>query len=79
VEKAGVSSYFAVEILYEGIFGHVTTFWVFTLVTIVRIVTTASILTTNISVGTGGARGAIAHPLFVNSLCTYLLPIIQLI
>jgi len=29
---AGVSSYFAVEILYEGIFNHVTTIWVFTLV-----------------------------------------------
>ena len=44
---AGVSSYFAVEILYEGIFGHVTTFWVFTHVKIVLIVTAASILITN--------------------------------
>ena len=29
-EKAEASSYFAVEILYEGFFGHVTTFWIFT-------------------------------------------------
>ena len=29
-EKTEVSSYFAVEILYEGIFDHVTTFWIFT-------------------------------------------------
>jgi len=45
-EKGWVSSYFAVEILYEGIFGHVTTFWVFTQVKIVLIVTAASILIT---------------------------------
>ena len=38
-------SYFAVEILYEGIFGHVTTFWIFIHVKIVLIVlvTAASI------------------------------------
>ena len=47
VKKAGVSSYFAVEILYEGIFGHMTTFWGFTHVKIVLIVTAASILITN--------------------------------
>ena len=46
-EKTEVSSYFAVEILYEGIFGHVTTFWTFTYVRIVLIVTAANIPITN--------------------------------
>jgi len=46
-EKARVSSYSAVKILYKGIFGHVTTFWVFTHVKILLIVTAASILITN--------------------------------
>ena len=30
MQKAEASSYFAVEILYQGIFGHMTTFWIFT-------------------------------------------------
>ena len=47
MKKAEASSHFAVEILYEGIFGHVTTFWVFTYVKIVLIVTAANIPTTN--------------------------------
>ena len=47
VKKAGVSSYFPVEILYEGIFGQVATFWVFTHVKIVLIVTAANILIKN--------------------------------
>jgi len=33
--------------VYEGIFGHVTAFWIFTHVKIVLIVTAASILITN--------------------------------
>ena len=42
-EKAGISSYFAVEILYERIFGHMTTFWVFTHVKIVFILAGADL------------------------------------
>ena len=29
MKRAEVPCYFAVEILYDGIFGHVTTFWIF--------------------------------------------------
>ena len=43
MKKAEASSYFAVEILYEGIFGHVITFWIFTYAIIVLIVTAANI------------------------------------
>ena len=43
MKKAEASSYFAVEILYEDIFGHVTTFWIFTYVKIVMIATAANI------------------------------------
>ena len=46
-EKAEASSYFAVEILYEGIFVHVTTFLICTHVKIVLIATTANIPITN--------------------------------
>ena len=46
-EKAEASSYFAVEILYEGIFGHMTTFLICTHVKIVLIATTANIPITN--------------------------------
>ena len=46
-ERAEASPYFVVEILYEGIFGHVTTFWVFTYVKIVLIATAANIPVTN--------------------------------
>ena len=46
-ERAEASPYFTVEILYEGIFGHVTTFWVFTYVKIVLIATAANIPVTN--------------------------------
>ena len=41
------SSYFTVEILYEGIFGYVTTFWIFTYVKILMIATAANIPKTN--------------------------------
>jgi len=34
---------------------------------------------TGIGVGTGGAGGALAPPLFVNSICAYLLLVIELI
>ena len=43
MQKAKAPSYFAVEILYEGIFGHVTTSWIFTYVKIVLIATAANI------------------------------------
>ena len=46
-KKAAASSYFAVEILHEEIFGHVTTFLIFTHVKIVLIATTANIPITN--------------------------------
>jgi len=44
IRNDGISPYFAVEILCEGIFDHVTTFWVFTHIKSVLIVTAASIL-----------------------------------
>ena len=47
MKKAEASSYFVVEILFEGVFGHVTTFWIFTYVKMVLIATTANILITN--------------------------------
>ena len=47
MKKAVALSYFVVEILYEGIFGHVTTFWIFTYVKIVLMVTAANIPITN--------------------------------
>ena len=47
MKKTEISSSFVVEILYEGIFGHVTTFWIFTYVKIVMIVTAANIPITN--------------------------------
>ena len=47
MKKAEASSYFAVEILFEGVFGHVTTFWIFTYVKMVLIATAANILITN--------------------------------
>ena len=47
MKKAEVSYYFAVEILYEGIFGHVTIFWIFTYVKIVLMETAANIPITN--------------------------------
>ena len=46
-EKAEASSYFTVEILYERIFGHVTTFWIFTYIKIVLIATAANSPITN--------------------------------
>ena len=42
MKRAEASSCFAVEILYKGIFGHVITFWIFTYVKIVLILTAAS-------------------------------------
>ena len=47
MKKAEASSYFAVEILYEGIFGHVTTFLILTHAKIVLIATAANIPITN--------------------------------
>ena len=47
MKKAEALSYFTVEILYEGIFGHMTTFWMFTYVNIVLTMTTANIPITN--------------------------------
>jgi len=47
MKKVEVLSYFAVEILYEGIFDHTICFWIFTHVRMVLIVSAAKIPITN--------------------------------